>query len=128
LEARIEQLQDTMLLLIAALDTMDGDTDLEPSLSGTVGATEDREGGDALDEGEPNDWDDEDSDADEDNGDKEPSLGGLAVMLRNGKLIVDGEGDNSDLEYSLGWGFHLGSHLAANMVNTSDCEINDSEV
>ena len=81
-----------------------------------------------LDEGEPNDWDGEDSDADEDNGDKEPSLGGLAVMLRNGRIINDAEGDNSDLEHPLGWGFHIGSHGAANMINSSDLERDESNV
>ena len=71
-EARIEQLHDALLSLIATLDILDGDTDLEPWLAGAVGTDGDREGGDPLDEGEPNDWDDEDSDADEDNGDEEP--------------------------------------------------------
>lgn len=73
LEAQLERLHDSMLSLIAALDTMDGDADLEPWLAGFDGVTvpaDDREGGDVLDEGEPNDWDDEDGDADE--GDEEP--------------------------------------------------------
>ena len=48
-------------------------------------------------------------------------------MLRNDKLIVDGEGDNSDLEQSLGWGFHIGSHGAANMIKSSDLEGNAAE-
>lgn len=72
-EARIEALHDAMLNLIAALDMLDGDPDLEPSICGgrDLGGVveDDREGGDVLDEGEPNDWDDED------NGDEEPSLG-----------------------------------------------------
>ncbi|WP_423066150.1 hypothetical protein [Devosia sp. CN2-171] len=73
-EARLEQLHDAMLSIIAALDTMDGDPDLEPSICGGINpdrsdVTDDREGGDVLDEGEPNDWDGED------NGDNEPSLG-----------------------------------------------------
>ena len=127
-EARIEQLQDAMASLIEALDRMDGDTDLEPWLAGAAGETDDREGGDPLDEGEPNDWDGEDSDAGEDNGDKEPSLGGLAMILRNGKLIVDGEGDNSDLEYSLGWGFDILSQGAAHMVNSADRELDETAV
>ncbi|HEV2517924.1 MAG TPA: hypothetical protein VGV07_21915 [Devosia sp.] len=126
-EARLEQLQDAMLSLIEALNRMDGDTDLEPWLAGSVGETEDREGGDPLDEGEPNDWDDEDSDADEANGDLEPSLGGLAVMVGS-KLIVDGEGDNSDLEYSLGWGFDIFSHGAAHMINSADREHDEAAV
>jgi hypothetical protein len=116
-----------MLSLIEALNRMDGDTDLEPWLAGSVGETEDREGGDPLDEGEPNDWDDEDSDADEANGDLEPSLGGLAVMVGS-KLIVDGEGDNSDLEYSLGWGFDIFSHGAAHMINSADREHDEAAV
>lgn len=73
-EARLEQLHDEMQAIIAALDALDGDTDLEPSICGSLGPgcvpiTDDREGGDVLDEGEPNDWDDER------NGDDEPSLG-----------------------------------------------------
>lgn len=44
--------------LIALLDAVDGDPDLEhPDMSHV---DDDREGGDVLDEGEPNDWDDED--------------------------------------------------------------------
>lgn len=39
--------------LIALLDAMDGDPDLEPWLADTDPASEDREGGDVLDEGEP---------------------------------------------------------------------------
>ena len=61
-----------MLLLIDGLDTMDGDTDREPSLVGFDGVsvpTDDREGGDVLDEVEPNDWDGEDG------GDDESSMG-----------------------------------------------------
>lgn len=73
-EARLEQLHDAMQSLIAALDAVDGDPDLEPSIGagrnsdGSVSCDE-REGGDVLDEGEPNNWDDER------NGDDEPSLG-----------------------------------------------------
>ena len=73
-EARIEELHDAMLAIIATLDTADGDTELEPSICGSFGPchvpiTDDREGGDVLDEGEPHDWDDEV------NGDEEPTLG-----------------------------------------------------
>jgi hypothetical protein len=73
-ETRLELLHDAMLAIIAALDAMDGDSDREPSICGSYGAghvliTDDREGGDVLDEGEPNDWDGEA------NGDDEPSLG-----------------------------------------------------
>lgn len=73
-EARLERLHDAMLAIIAALDGADGDADLEPSICGSYGPnhvpiTDDREGGDVLDEGEPNDWDGEG------NGDEEPSLG-----------------------------------------------------
>src|SRR5690348_15526857 len=74
IEAHIEQLQDELLFLISALDEFDGDCDLEPSICGGINPNlsevmDDREGGDVLDEGEPHDWDDEDS------GDDEPSLG-----------------------------------------------------
>lgn len=53
--ARIEQLQDAMATLIAALDLMDVDEDLEPSLAGLDGASDDLEltdedGGDIHDE------------------------------------------------------------------------------
>lgn len=73
-EARLEELHDAMLAIIAALDAMDGDPDLEPSITpgrnrdGSMSCDE-REGGDVLDEGEPHDWDDEH------NGDDEPTLG-----------------------------------------------------
>lgn len=55
IEARIETLQDVIATLIAALDLMDIDEDLEPSLAGVSGATDDCEltdedGGDILDE------------------------------------------------------------------------------
>lgn len=73
-EARLELLHDEMQAILATLDALDGDTDLEPSICGGVSpggvsVTDDREGGDVLDEGEANDWDDEH------NGDDEPSLG-----------------------------------------------------
>lgn len=89
-EARLEQLHDAMLTIIAALDAADGDTDLEPSICGSFGPghvaiTDDREGGDVLDEGEPNDWDGED------NGDEEPGLGWSHA----------GQGG-----VPLGWGYH----------------------
>lgn len=58
----------------------------------------------------------------EDCGDLEPSLCGMAVKLRSGQVVVDGENDTADQEYSLGWGFHVGSHGAANMVNMGDHE------
>src|SRR5688572_15358930 len=61
LEAEIER-------LIAMLDAIDGDPDLEPSIIGSLDPRkgyapieDDREGGDVLDEGEPDDWSDEPS-------------------------------------------------------------------
>ncbi len=99
---RVEQLQDAMLRLIAALDQMDGDCDREPSLAG-FGATttDDREGGDPLDEGEPNDWDGEDSDADEDSGDDEPYLGtsipgGMGALQSGWSYDAFGFGSDAD--------------------------------
>jgi hypothetical protein len=89
-EARLEQLHDEMQAIIEALNALDGDTHLEPSICGSTGPggvpiSDDREGGDVLDEGEPNDWDDEA------NGDDEPSLG----TSHNGQGGVP-----------LGWGYH----------------------
>lgn len=88
-EARLEELHDAMLSLIAALDMLDDDPDLEPSINpgrnpdGSLSCDE-REGGDVLDEGEPNDWD-------ENGGDDEPSLG----------WSYDGQGG-----VPLGWSCH----------------------
>lgn len=48
-----QQLEAEIERLIALLDTLDGDPDLEPWLAGTDPAEGDREGGDVLDEGEP---------------------------------------------------------------------------
>jgi hypothetical protein len=82
-----------MQALLDALDAMDGDTDLEPSVVGGVEwrdgqfvpVLDDRDGGDVLDEGEPNDWDAEDSDPGEDNGDDEHLLGwGFGEDFRHG--------------------------------------------
>lgn len=73
LEAEVER-------LIALLDAMDGDPDLEPWLADNgAGVWDDREGGDVLDEGEP----DEDS---------EPSLGW----------------SHSPSRIALGWSYALG--------------------
>lgn len=57
-----DRLEGEIERLIALLDTLDGDPDLEPWLAGTDPADGDREGGDVLDEGEPD-------------SDSEPSLG-----------------------------------------------------
>ena len=86
---RIEQMQDAMRALIDALDTMDGDPDLEAE-------------------------------------ELESSIGSIAVVLTDGTLADDVELDDSDREESLGWGFHFGSHGAANMRNTTDLERDDS--
>ena len=68
IEAEIER-------LIALLDYLDGDPELEPWLAENgFNITDDREGGDPLDEGEDLREDDED------NGDVEPSMG-LATTL-----------------------------------------------
>ena len=50
----------------------------------------------------------------------ESSIGSIAVLLRNGTLADDVELDDSDCECSLGWGFHFGTHGAANMRNSDD--------
>lgn len=93
IEAHIEQLQDELLALISALDEVDGDCDLEPSICGGVNpdrsdVMDDREGSDVLDEGEPHDWDDEDS------GDDEPSMGWATPT--GGKPV----------QWQEGWGYH----------------------
>ena len=72
-----------MLALSEALDTMDGDADLEAE-------------------------------------ELESSIGSSPVLLPDGTLADDVELDGSDREPSLGWGFHFGSHGAANMRNTDD--------
>ena len=87
IEAEIER-------LIALLDAFDGDPDLEPSICGGFNpdrspVLDDREGGDPLDEGEPNDWDGEDG------GDEEPSLGWCA---RTGDRVP------------IGWGYSASGH------------------
>lgn len=58
----------------------------------------------------------------EEGGDLETSLGGRAVRLPDGQLVDDAEGDTSDDEWSLGWGFHVRAHGAANMANSCDLE------
>lgn len=69
------ELENHIERLIALLDSIDGDPDLEPSIIGgrdpVTGKPilDDREGGDVSDEGEPHDWDDEEG------GDLEPSMG-----------------------------------------------------
>jgi hypothetical protein len=60
-----KQIEQIVEGLIALLDAVDGDPDLEPSICGGINpdlshVDDDREGGDVLDEGEPNDWDNED--------------------------------------------------------------------
>lgn len=102
--ARIDTLADQMSALIEALDQMDGDADCEPT-------------GDELDVSWPEgfrlfdtnlsedaeeDGPIEDADADEENGDDEPSLSDPGVY-RTGNVQHDLEADDADNEPFLGW-------------------------
>lgn len=120
--ARVEELQDAMQALIASLDHMEGDPDLEPSIVGgvefrdgaMVDVTDDREGDDVLDEGEHSlgwtlatrqggrkwlalDYNGGDREAEHDgrepDEDREPSIGGGWVA---GRYVDDLEDVNED--------------------------------
>jgi len=98
--ARIGQLHDAMQALIAALDAMDGDPDLEPSL-GVRGDDRER---------------DLDSDEGDDNSDDEHSLGwGFGENFRQGfgslADCTDFEADE-DREPSMGWSNPMAENLA----------------
>jgi hypothetical protein len=68
--------QDEIERLLSFLDDLDGDTDLEPSLTGYSPGMDDREGGECEDEGADCADDREEDIVDkEDGGDSEPSQG-----------------------------------------------------
>lgn len=97
--ARIDLLADQMCALIATLDQMDSDPDLEPNGDELdvswpegfrpfeISVSEDAEEDDPA----------EDDDAGEDNGDDEPSLGNAGIW-RKGGIECDLEADDSDAE------------------------------
>src|SRR6185312_16510289 len=83
-----QQIED----LIAFLDELDGDPDLEPLLAGFDNSTDDREGGDVLDTGEPSlgwtemearfgNYGESSYECEVDTADDEPSLGSVSGFI-----------------------------------------------
>lgn len=93
LESRAERHLSLATALIAMLDVMDGDPDLEPALAGLDGGPQDDRESDGLEHGEGDD------------ADREPSLGWSDMEARYGAAPTfdpDRELDDADDEPSLG--------------------------
>lgn len=123
---RIAELSDQMTALLEVLDVMDGDPDFEP----TLGAPEAKVGGyvpgvASSQQGDQTHWSqgvNEDGE-NEPLEDDEPSLGGPAMYVGDGRYEVDLELDRVDDEPILGWTEDEPVHGYASTFNTDEHEV-----